>query len=258
MWLAEAHRRVAVLKRYIASDILGWLADVVMLTGLILVASRGSTNALPAFVALVFWQLSTKRVGGLAQTVRSERRYGTLPHIYLSGRGLASLLVSRSIVATLFDLIEVSCAAFPAAAVAMALDVKMVPGPVSAWGFLTAMAVSVIGLTGLAFLLAAASLVFKQVAVFGLALDYLMLIWSGTLDSLHLQGWLKAVSVYLPLTDSISLAKKVTDGAALADVLSQTELWRGIVVGAVYLVVGLVVFGAAERKARLAGALFIQ
>jgi ABC-2 type transport system permease protein len=113
------------------------------------------------------------------------------------------------------------------------------------------------GLYGFAFILAGATLIFKQVEALANALQNALLFLNGAfLPVERLPGWLEAFAHTLPTTQGIIVLRQVVlDGASLFQVWQDGSLPWLLIHSTVYFMIGWFFFRWCEGKARQQGAL---
>jgi ABC-2 type transport system permease protein len=122
--------------------------------------------------------------------------------------------------------------------------------PASAYpALLLAALVSAFGCTGFGLLGAGMGLMLREQGVLANILFGLLLVFTGANVPVDdLPGWMQSVSTVLPFTHGIEAARRVADGAALADVAGLL-LAEGAV-GVAYVAVGYVFIRGAEHASR--------
>jgi ABC-2 type transport system permease protein len=191
-----------------------------------------------------FLAIAVTGMFGMGHAVAGERRSQTLATLLASpanrfavflGRALPSIVTGVVVAATSFAV----CAAI--------LGVHIPAARL--WGVALAALVSSFGATSLGLCLGALGLRGRNVSVFADVIAACMLLVSGANVPLHrLPGWVQAISSGIPLTHGIQAAREVANGVALGKVghLLLTEA----LVGAVYLLLGLVMLKFFEYEGR--------
>lgn len=181
---------------------------------------------------------------GMSSAIAGERRSQTLPTLLASPANRLALFLGRALPSILTGIV-VAAIAFTICAVI--LDVSFSGAELRA----IAVAAAASSFACTAFGLCLGSLGFRgrNVSLFADMVCGSMLLVSGANVPLdRLPGWLQAISKVIPLTHGIEAARKLGDGAALADVsgLLGTE----VAIGAAYLVAGLLLLRFFEYEGR--------
>jgi ABC-2 type transport system permease protein len=209
-----------------------------------------SAQLAPALLGYLIWFYAIAAISDMSWGLREETQTGTLEQMYMSplptgvlmlGRSAASLLVSTLMVTVVGSLL------------ALILGVHL---PIT-WAALPVFALTMIGLYGFAFVLAGATLVFKQVEALANMIQNLLLFLNGALLPVdRLPGWLEAIARTLPTTQGIIVLRQVVlDGRTLAQVWQEGSLVWLVVHTAFYFGVGWFFFKWCEKKAREQGVL---
>ncbi|WP_426241979.1 ABC transporter permease [Nocardioides sp. LHG3406-4] len=122
--------------------------------------------------------------------------------------------------------------------------------PWSAWpAIAVVVAVTSASCTGLGLVMGAVSLRVRESATMGNILFLVMLVFCGVnVSADDLPGWMAAVGDVLPLTHGIEAAREVAAGGALSEVGGL--VLQELVVGLVFVAIGLALLSALERLSR--------
>jgi ABC-2 type transport system permease protein len=114
---------------------------------------------------------------------------------------------------------------------------------------------TIVALQGMAFLMAAAGLVWKQPYALSMMFSPVLVFLSGMVFPVEaLPGWAQALSDALPLTHGLRILRDaMLRGAGLGQLAPSFGML--LLTGAAFLAVGYVAFVALERRARFAGAM---
>ena len=125
------------------------------------------------------------------------------------------------------------------------------------WQGLLVLAMTLVGVYGFGFIVAGATLVFKQVESFANLMQNVLVFLNGTLLPVHnMPGWLANIARLLPSTQGIVVLRRILlDGQSLASVWRDGSLLWLIVHSALFLATGWLVFGICERVAKEQGSL---
>jgi ABC-2 type transport system permease protein len=177
-------------------------------------------------------------------TVAGERNQKTLGYLLVTPAARLPLFLGRALpVATNGFLVALFSLVVGGAIVG--IDV-----PASAFGPIVLVTlVSALSCTGFGLLGAGVALVVREAAVLANILFGLLLIFSGAnvpVDALP--GWMQAISEVVPFTHGIEAARRLADGAALADVSGLVAVEAAV--GLVYAALGFGAIRGAEWLSR--------
>ena len=204
----------------------------------------------PTLIGYLVWFYAASGINTMGRNLMEEAQTGTLEQMYMTpapttiivlGRALSSLATSTAMVLII------------GMALALALGIRV---PLR-WEALPIFALTMIGLFGLGFAIAGATLVFKQVDQLTNLVDSILLFLSGALLPVHfLPGALEAFARTLPTTQGIIVIREVIlEGRSLAYVWSDGGLPLLMIHSSLFLVVGWLTFKWCERIARGHGSL---
>jgi ABC-2 type transport system permease protein len=180
----------------------------------------------------------------MTNAISGERFQQTLAYLLVSPAGRLSLFLGRAVPVVVNAMFV---AAFSLVVTSLILRISIPP---STWPSIAlAIAVSAFACTGLGLICAAIGLRVRETAVLNNVLFGLLLIFTGANVAVsELPNWMQWISNRVPLTHGIHAARRLADGASLADVsgLLATELAIGIV----YTVVGYQAIRFMERESR--------
>jgi ABC-2 type transport system permease protein len=183
-------------------------------------------------------------VFAMTQIISGERFQQTLGFILVTPAPRLPLYLGRAL-PVLVNAWFVSAFTFTVAYVLLDLSV-----PASAFGPIAVVAaVAAFACTGLGLLTAGIGLVVRETAVLSNVVFGLLLVFTGAnVSAERLPGWMEEIGARLPFTHAIEAARRLADGAALADVsgLVGTEA----LIGAVYLVIGYAFLVGLEGLSR--------
>jgi ABC-2 type transport system permease protein len=204
----------------------------------------------PALLGYLVWFYALAAIGDMSWGIREETQTGTMEQMYMSPLPTGVLLLGRSAASLIVSTLMV---AVTAVVLMLMLQVAL---PMR-WAGVPVFLLTLIGLYGFSFMLAGATLVFKQVEALANALQNALLFLNGAfLPVDRLPGWLEAFAHTLPTTQGIIVLRQVVlDGATLAELWQEGSLVWLTVHSAFYFVAGWFVFAWCEKKARQNGAL---
>jgi ABC-2 type transport system permease protein len=214
--------------------------------------SGDSRLLLTLMVGAIFWNYLSVVFSWIAETIAIERWEGTLEYTMMAPVHRATHLLGAVAYAMVYGLIHT-----------LAILVAMVlffPGlPVASANLATVGAFMVLGsfsFVGIAMLAAILPLLYvERGAQMTFVLQSVLLLVSGVYYSITvLPGWMQVISRFSPATYALDGVRKgLIDGAPLSDVLG--DVWPLIVMGVVFIPVGLWAFGRAEQYAKRTGKL---
>jgi ABC-2 type transport system permease protein len=181
---------------------------------------------------------------GMAQTVAGERYTQTLALLVVSPASRIAVFLGRSLPATVNGIV-VSIWTLAVAALLFGIHV-----PASALAPLAlTIAVTAFACVGIGLFNASLGLRWRETAVIGNLLLYIILMFAGVNVPLdRLPGWMSTLAQGLPVTHGANAARQLLAGAPLSHVLPL--IGAEALVGAVYVVVGLSTISLFELEAR--------
>jgi ABC-2 type transport system permease protein len=191
-----------------------------------------------------FLAIAVTGMFGMGHATAGERRSQTLAALLASpanrfavflGRAVPSILTGCLVAALSFSI----CAAI----LGVHVDLSSLPG------LLLAAGASAFACTALGLCLGALGLRGRNVSVFADVITACMLVVAGANVPLHLlPGWLQKISACIPLTHGIEAARRIANGASIGD--TSDLLLKELLIGGVYLVVGLAMLRFFEYEGR--------
>ena len=268
-WLTEmiavwgyVQRNYYLTKRYFMWEIV-WLvyvtANAMAITfigkgvGLVGGAESIDTGRLMTFllVGALIWSYLSMLFDVLSETVSWERWEGTIEYTFMSPSSRATHLLGMGLYAVLYGIAQV---AIMLGVVSFFFDLDL--SRANYWGALLVLAAASVSLVGFGIMAAVLSLLSPEK---GQQVSYivssLLLLVSGVYYPVDvLPGWMQAIATVSPVTYALNGARDaLLDGAGIA------QLWPSIamllVMGAVFVPLGLLVFRAGERYAKKTGKL---
>jgi len=187
---------------------------------------------------------ATPSLFGMAQAVAGERYTQTLALLVVSPASRVALFVGRALPA-IANGIVVSIWTFFIAGLLFGISV---PAAAVAPLGLT-IAVTAFSCVGLGLFNAALGLRWRETAVVGNVLLYVLLLFAGVNVPLdRLPGWLSTAAQGLPITHGANAARQLVGGASFTHVAPLIA--AEALVGAVYTLIGLTAIGLFELEAR--------
>ncbi|MGN6797970.1 MAG: ABC transporter permease [Gaiellaceae bacterium] len=187
---------------------------------------------------------ATPSLFGMAQTVAGERYTQTLSLLVVSPASRIAIFVGRSLPATVNGVV---ISAWTLAIAALLFGIHV---PVHALAPLAlAIAVTSFACVGIGLFNASLGLRWRETAVIGNLLLYILLIFAGVNVPLsRLPGWMSTLAQGLPVTHGANAARQLIAGASLGHVLPLIA--AEALVGAVYVAIGLSTISLFELEAR--------
>ncbi|HEY4458906.1 MAG TPA: ABC transporter permease [Pseudonocardiaceae bacterium] len=203
-----------------------------------------------ALLGYVVWFYAVNLISGVGIDLISEAQTGTLeqmcmsvsaPALLLLGRALSQLVTTTVLIAALDVVLTVTLHATV---------------PLSLVGILLLL-ITLAGLFGFGLMIGGAVLVFKHVGALANLIVNMMIFTNGTLLPVdHFPRWLTLIVNSLPSTQGVTLLREsVLEGRSLIAMWSDGELPGLLLNTAIYLALGLLVFGLGLRRARHRGSL---
>ncbi len=187
---------------------------------------------------------ATPSLFGMAQAVAGERYTQTLALLVVSPASRVALFVGRALPA-IANGIVVSIWTFFIAGLLFGISVPA--GAIAPLGL--TIAVTAFSCVGLGLFNAALGLRWRETAVVGNVLLYVLLLFAGVNVPLdRLPGWLSTAAQGLPITHGANAARQLVEGASFEHVAPLIA--AEALVGLVYTLIGLTAIGLFELEAR--------
>lgn len=225
-----------------------FIAEGIEATGGEIDVERTTTTLL---IGAVVWAYLGVVFEFLAETVAWERWEGTIEYTFMAPLSRVMHLGGSGVFAVLYGLLR---AAFLFVAVAFIFDLDLAGA-----NYVAALAVLVVGsfaFFGIGMMTAVLPLISPEKGMqIGFIAHGLLLVVSGIYYPVEvLPGWMQALSAISPATYALDgIRDAILEGDGLTEM--GDELWPLVVIGAVCIPLGLVVFGAGERYAKRHGKL---
>jgi ABC-2 type transport system permease protein len=267
LWLTEmvavwgyVQRNYFLTKRYFMWEVV-WLVYVtinamaITYIGAGIDAAGGSVDVeflmTYLLVGALLWNYLSMLFDVLSETVSWERWEGTIEYTFMSPSSRITHLLGMGFYAVVYGILQTAltlgvCAAF------FELDLSSA----NYWGALLVLAVASVSLVGFGVVAAVLPLLSpeKGQQVSYIVSSVLLLVSGVYYDVGVLPSWMQAIATVSPVTYALQGAR-----AALQDGAGVTELWDSIwvllVMGAVFVPLGLFVFHLGERYAKKTGKL---
>lgn len=250
LFLAEFKRAWIQFKRYPAESIGGVFIITSVFYGLFLSAQyiagpiQFGDKLDSVIVGYLLWSLSIFVITDIAGTLQSEAQTGTLEQLFLTSFGARTLFLVRAIADLAIQLILLGVILL----IIMVLTGRYLSFPIV---LVLPLATVLMGSYGLGFIMGGISLLFKRIqqilAIFQFALLFLL-----TAPTEEWTGIGHIVGYFLPMSPGAGLLRNLMARESGLDAMA---LAIALVNGGVYLAIGLVLFGWAERETKRRGKL---
>jgi ABC-2 type transport system permease protein len=240
LWSAESRRILIDTRRYWLETVLGVAIMTFLFVGLFhgvgmiggATVRESSTGSL--VMGFFMWTLAVAAYGGIANDISRETTLGTVEQLVVTPHALVSVFLVRACLHLLIGLVT--------SVVVLVVAVAITGQSITVAGTsLLALAVGLPALFGVGLMLGAVALLAKRVTAL-LAVVHLVLV---VLIGVGAQPFTLAGALPYAATATVTMRATVGGRAVTA-----AELAFLAGVSAVYLIVGVVAFGAAERRAR--------
>jgi len=202
------------------------------------------------FLGYLNWFFAQGAISDLSYGIRSEMNAGTLEQMSMSPAPIGVILLGRATSSLIWNamiLIVQSVGLF------ILLKIRL---PMR-WEGILILLITLIGTYGFSFILAGATLVFKQFESFSNLFQNVLLFLNGTLlPTAVMPAWLAAISLTLPTTQGVVVLRRVVlENVSLAAAWQDGSLMWLMVNSLVYFVLGWLVFSYCENVAKRQGSL---
>ena len=202
------------------------------------------------FLGYLAWFYALAAIGDLSWGLRGEVNAGTLEQMSMSPVPIGLILMGRvfaNLILTTAQLLIQGILFY------LLLGVRI---PMR-WEGIPVVALTLAGVFGFGYLIAGATLVFKQVESFANLIQNVLLFLNGTILPVDaMPGWLVGVAKVLPSTQGIFVLRQVVlGGRSLASTWQDGSLLWLVVHSVIFFTVGWLAFGYCERIAKEQGSL---
>jgi ABC-2 type transport system permease protein len=181
---------------------------------------------------------------GMVMGIANERQFGTLSPLLATPANRLAVFAGRGLP---FIVNGLAVSAFGFASAWALLDFS--PDPEVLPGLVLVVTITVVSCTALGALIGSIGLRARDVFFAANLVYFLLLLFCGVnVDVDDLPGWMEAVGRGIPLTHGIEAARRIVDGAALADVAGLVVTEAAI--GAAYAVAAYALFRLFEAEGR--------
>ncbi len=267
LWLSEmvavwgyVQRNYFLTKRYFMWEVV-WLVYVtinamaITFIGAGVEAAGGSVDTRSymtyLLVGALLWNYLSMLFDVLSETVSWERWEGTIEYTFMSPSSRVTHLLGMGLYAVVYGILQTAltlgvCAAF------FDLDLS----EANYWGALLVLAVASVSLVGFGVVAAVLPLLSpeKGQQVSYIVSSVLLLVSGVYYDVSVLPGWMQAIATVSPVTYALVGARAaLQEGAGPAELW--TSIWPLLIMGVVFVPLGLYVFHLGERYAKKTGKL---
>lgn len=236
---------------YLASKIVMPLAQMLFF---VLIGTFGSGSLGPAFfiVGNALQVAAVSGIYGVTFSVGGDRFNGTLPYLFGTPANRLVMFAGRSFIHLLDGMLGVAIA-FGWGVVLLGLDLSRADLGLLAFIVL----VATFSTSGLGLLMGCIGLISRNVMFVNNTVYFLLLLFSGANIPLErLPGWIRAISLALPLSAGIAAARAVVAGAGWR--AAAPLLLREGLIGLAWFSAGYALFRAFEREAKRRGSLEVM
>jgi len=202
------------------------------------------------FLGYLNWFFALGAITDLSFGIRSEMNAGTLEQMSMSPAPIGVVLLGRSAASLIWNTLILS---IQSVGLFLVLKINL---PLR-WEGLVILLVTLVGTYGFGFILAGATLIFKQFESFSNLIQNILLFLNGTLlPTAVMPGWLAAVALTLPTTQGVVVLRRVMlDNVSLQAAWQDGSFFWLLVHSLTYFVLGWVVFAYCENVAKRQGSL---
>ena len=251
--IGEIRKQLLTAWTYRANTVIAMLTIGFVFIGIAFLMSDGTMSPeeiAPMFVGYLTWFYAMGAIGDLSWGIRGEINAGTLEQISMSPTPIGIILLGRVFANLIISTVQLL---IQGAILLLILDVRL---PMR-WEAIPALAITLVGVFGFGFILAGATLIFKQIESMANLFQNMLMFFNGMLIPVAaMPGWLAAIARTMPTTQGVYVLQRLLlDEASLADTWRDGSLIWLLVHSAIYFAVGWVVFSACERVAKAQGSL---
>lgn len=251
LMLAELLRAWRSFIRYPGNRLAGVVSFTILFVGLFLGARYASGpgtfsgSGLDAvIVGYVIWNWSLFALGTMAWSIQTEAQVGTLEQVYLSPAGPIRILLARAVADAALQ--------FGVSILLLAILLLLTGRTVHVSPIVTLPTITfLMGVYGLGFVLAALTLIFKQISGLINIFQYLLILLT-VVPVEALPGVLATWGALLPIVPSAGLLRQIM---ARGEPVAAMQALTAILNGLVYLIVGLLVYRWVDNQVRRRGLL---
>lgn len=233
---------------YLASKVIAPLTQMLFF---VFIGAYATGNQNPSFYvvgnALIF--TASSGIFGVTMSIGGERWSGTLPYLFGTPANRMALFFGRSLI-HIFDGMLGVLIGLAWGILLFKLDLSQAnPAALLITIFITTFSTA-----GLGLLMGCLSLITRNVMFVNNTVYFLLLIFSGAnLDLATLPNWMQVISKFLPLTRGVTATRQIIAGETMNTIAP--FLVEELLIGAIFLMIGYIMFRVFEKEAKRRGTL---
>lgn len=249
----EARKRSLIMWDYKSNFVLQIIMMLLIFVGATFLVGGGQfqpAQITSILLGYIVWYYARMVILNISSQMLGEAQIGTLEQMYMSPFHPTLILLAR-----LFVLLATST-------LIVVIPTLLLVAPLGLhipfrWEGLVIFLITLVGLFGLALVLAGAALVFKQIGTVADLFQNVLLFLTGSLLPIsHFPLWLSVLAQALPITQGIALVRAVTlNGQSLISVWNNGSFFWLIMNSSIYLALGIFTYLVCERRAKMKGSL---
>lgn len=252
---AELRRQSTLTRTYLVNlvaDQALFILIFFLLSGLSDLVTRGNFDQaarLAFLVGYLTWRVGAGAMEDMVESLADDAEWGTLEQVWLAGRSPTLVILARSLNLVLYYSLRV--------ALMGGIILLLLRAPVF-WplGVLLIYGLTLLGMVGVGLILSGLHLVYKNVQFLGNAVGFTLFFVTGALTSLERSPGLYLLSRWLPLATGIDILRAmIVSGASLLSTITSTAFVSLLLNSSAYLIIGLLVWAWARRRAASDGSL---
>jgi ABC-2 type transport system permease protein len=249
----EARKRSLIMWDYKSNMVMQIIMMLLIFIGATFLVGGGQfrpAQITSILLGYIVWYYARMVITSISSQMVGEAQIGTLEQMYMSPFHPTVILLARLLVLLATSTIIVI---IPTLLLVTPLGIHF---PLR-WQGLVILLITLVGLFGLALVLAGAALVFKQIGTVADLLQNVLLFLTGSLLPINnFPHWLLVFAQMLPITQGIALIRNVVlDGQSLTAVWNNGSLFWLMLNSSIYLVLGWFIYLVCEKQAKLKGSL---
>jgi ABC-2 type transport system permease protein len=249
----EVRKSLLISWTYRVDLLIGLLMFSFIFVGMGFLMGKGELNPEQLaflFVGYLAWFYMREATGNLSWGLRGEMSAGTLEQMAMSPAPVGLILMGRVLANLILSTTQVL---IQGSMFLLLLGMKI---PLR-WQGIPILALTLIGVSGFGYVVAGATLIFKQSESLANLVENVLLFINGTMVPIDaMPSWLVSIAKTLPSTQGIVLLRRVVlDGQPLASSWQDGSLIWLIAHSAIYVTAGWLFFGFCERIAKEQGSL---
>jgi ABC-2 type transport system permease protein len=252
---AEIKRWIILVKRYPVSFISSAGALYIIFMGMFF--GSGSARTVgpqvmgDTLVGYLMWIFVFSAIGDLSDTIISESLTGTYEHLCITRVSNIWILICRAITQMLSSFLLIS---FNLILITITTGIKL---NIEFFPVVVILGLSLLGLYGFGFMLAALALIFKRIGPIASVLQYVLLFITGAIIPLNkFPPIIRLIGQSLPLSAGIeAMQMSAIDHHPLQYVVQEPVFTRLLFGAVIYVLLGIIAFISSDGYARKKGLL---